>query len=209
MEILDRDSWSRRRQYDFFESFSQPFFSLSFKLDVTELYDYVKPRGLSFYYALCYATAAAMNRVPEFRYKIRGGAIAVVDELVPSFTDLKPGGDSFYIVTLPMGDAGLDGFCRAAREKSRAQADFIEPRTETDNLIYITCLPWFDMTAFTNERDFDRDDSVPRVAWGKYTERHGRKTLHYSLELNHRLLDGYHVGRFYEELRGFIASLGA
>ena len=66
MEKLDLSSWSRRRQYEFFSTCSQPFFSLTFELDVTALYDYVKPRGLSFYYALCYTTAAAMNRVPEF-----------------------------------------------------------------------------------------------------------------------------------------------
>ena len=206
MEKLDLSSWSRRRQYEFFSTCSQPFFSLTFELDVTALYDYVKPRGLSFYYALCYTTAAAMNRVPEFRYKIRGGDIVILDELIPSFTDLKPGSDSFHVTTLPMGDS-LDGFCRAAREKSRTQTDFFEPHMETDALIYITCLPWFDMTAMTNERDFDRDDSIPRVGWGRYVQRDGRKILHYSLELNHRLVDGYHAGRFYEELLRFLAGL--
>lgn len=32
-------------------------------------------------------------------------------------------------------------------------------------------------------------------------------TLDLSLELNHRLLDGVHVGRFYGELTGWINGL--
>lgn len=56
----------------------------------------------------------------------------------------------------------------------------------------------------TNERDLSapdaRDDSVPHIAWGKYTEEGGRLTLGISIEVNHRLIDGLHIGRFFAEL---------
>ena len=32
-------------------------------------------------------------------------------------------------------------------------------------------------TTMTNERDFDPDDSVPRIGWGRYREENGRKTM--------------------------------
>ena len=50
-------------------------------------------------------------------------------------------------------------------------------------------------------------DSVPRAAWGRYEEREGRTVLSLSLELNHRLLDGVHVGMLYEELNAFLRAL--
>ncbi len=59
----------------------------------------------------------------------------------------------------------------------------------------------------TNERDFDPDDSVPRIAWGKYAEEGGRQRLQMSLELNHRFVDGLHIGRFYEILSKMIETL--
>ena len=148
-----------------------------------------------------------MNDVEAFRYKIRGDDVVLADELIPSFTDIKPESDLFFIVTLPAGD-DMEAFCLAAGEKSRAQKEFIERREERDTLIYITCLPWFEMTAFKNEKNADRDDSVPRVAWGKYVRRGGRLILHYSLELNHRLADGRHAGMFYEKLEALIEALG-
>ena len=65
--------------------------------------------------------------------------------------------------------------------------------------------------ALTNERDLTapgaRDDSVPHIAWGKYTEKGGRLTLGISIEVNHRLIDGLHIGRFAEELTRLIDEL--
>ena len=55
--------------------------------------------------------------------------------------------------------------------------------------------PWGGVTARTNERGLDPDDSVPRINWGRYYESGGRLKLNISLELNHRLLDGVHAER--------------
>ena len=99
-------------------------------------------------------------------------------------------------------------FCRRAGEASRAQTKFIDNGPwPGDQLIYFTCQPWFPITSLTNERDLNPEDSVPRVAWGKYAEKDGRLVLSMSLELNHRLLDGVHVGRFYEALNRWMEGL--
>ena len=66
--------------------------------------------------------------------------------------------------------------------------------------MYLSCLPWLDLTALTNERDPDKDDTVPRISWGKYAETDGRKQLNLSLEVNHRFIDGIHIGKFQDAL---------
>ena len=78
---------------------------------------------------------------------------------------------------------------------------------EGDDLIFLSCLPWLDITALTNERDFDPDDAIPRLAWGKYVLREGRLELGYSVEVNHRFIDGLHIGRFGERLQALIEAL--
>ena len=78
---------------------------------------------------------------------------------------------------------------------------------EVDQLVYFTCLPWFPVTALKNEKDLNPSDSVPRVAWGRWEEKGARTELLLSLELNHRLLDGVHVGRFYEALKEWMRQL--
>ena len=208
MTVIDKAAWPRREHYAFFAPMSNPFYSLTFPVDVTTLKSYTKRNKISFYYSLVYLVTKAMDQVEAFRYKCRGDEIVLHDHLIPSFTDLKPGSELFHITTLEAGE-DMAGFCRRAGEASRAQTKFINNGPwPGDQLIYFTCQPWFPITSLTNERDLNPEDSVPRVAWGKYEEKDGRLVLSMSLELNHRLVDGVHVGQFYQRLNALMEALG-
>ncbi|MGN1002913.1 MAG: CatA-like O-acetyltransferase [Oscillospiraceae bacterium] len=206
MKIIDKTTWERTEVFDFFSGISHPFYSLSFPVDVTELYRYTKARGLSFYYSLVYLCTKAVNSVENMRYLIHEGQVALTEERSPSFTDMKKGSELFHIVTMPCRGSMAE-FCAAAREKSAAQRSFLDQSAETGELIYFSCLPWLEITGLTNERDLDIDDAIPRISWGKFTERDGHKTLGMTVEVNHRFVDGVHVGRFYEALQGMIDAL--
>lgn len=207
MEIIDRGAWPREGHYRFFAPMSQPFYSLTFPVDVTALRACVKERRLPFYPAMVYQVTRAMDDVEAFRLRDRNGTIVRHDQLVPSFTDLKPGSELFHIVTLPAGEDMAD-FCARAKEASAQQTEFITAGDwDADQEVYFTCLPWFPITGLTNERNADPSDTIPRVSWGRWEERDGRTTLSLSLELNHRLLDGFHVGRLYAALNARLAEL--
>ena len=206
MRKIDPNTWPRRDIFDFFSKISNPFYSVTFNVDVTEAYAYAKRSGLSFYYALVYLVTRAINSVEAFRYALVDGELVLLDERSPSFTDLKKGSESFRIVTMPCkGD--IAEFCFDAKRRSAEQTTFLSTDKEGVDLIYFSCLPWVELTALTNERDFDPDDAIPRVSWGKFHERDGRKILGMSLELNHRFTDGVHIGKFAEALEKLISEL--
>lgn len=206
MRKIDPNTWSRREIFDFFSKISNPFYSVTFNIDVTEVYAYAKRSGLSFYYALVYLVTKAVNSVEAFRYGIVDGELVLFDERSPSFTDLKKGSESFHIVTMPC-EGDIADFCQEAKCRSAEQTTFLSTDKESADLIYFSCLPWIELTALTNERDFDPDDAIPRISWGKYHERDGRKILGMSLELNHRITDGVHMGKFAEALQNLIKQL--
>lgn len=206
MRKIDPNTWSRREIFDFFSKISNPFYSVTFNIDVTEVYAYAKRSGLSFYYALVYLVTKAVNSVEAFRYGIVDGELVPFDERSPSFTDLKKGSESFHIVTMPC-EGDIADFCQEAKCRSAEQTTFLPTDKESADLIYFSCLPWVELTALTNERDFDPDDAIPRISWGKYYERDGRKILGMSLELNHRFTDGVHIGKFAEALQNLIKQL--
>lgn len=206
-EKVDFALWPRREIYEFFAPMSDPFYSLTFPVDVTRLRRRCREEALSFYLALAFGVTKAMESVDAFHYKIRGGEIYRVERLVPSFTDLTPGSELFRIVTVDAGD-DLADFCRRGKAASEAQRCFITPcRWEPDSLVYFSCLPWFPVSAFKNERDANPEDSVPRATWGRWREEGERTRLDLSLELNHRLLDGVHAGKFFEALTAWIERL--
>lgn len=210
MTLIDQSTWNRKELFDFFSTISNPFYMVTFTVDVTPVYGYAKTHNLSFYYALIYLCTQAMNSVDAFRYAIRGEDVYFLEQRDPSFTDLKKDSELFHIVTMPC-ESSIDVFCRAAAQTSQAQNCFVNLEAETDELIYFSCLPWVELTALTNERDLSaptaKDDSIPRLAWGRYTETDGRKKLNLSMEVNHRLIDGKHIGLFYEALSQLIEAL--
>lgn len=207
--IVDYENWPRREMYEFFCAADQPFYNVAYRLDVTNVYDFSKENGVSFYLALTYLVTRALNSVEAFRYAKLDGRIVLFDELMPSFTDLRPGEELFHIVTMPCRGDILE-FCREAKRRSLAQDCLIDTSMECNNLIYISCVPWLDITAMSHERRFDPDDAIPRVAWGKFVDDgSGRKVLGMTLELNHRFVDGYYIGKFNAELCTLIEFLKA
>lgn len=207
MQILDKETWPRKEIYEFFSRIDYPFYSVTLPLDVTNVRAFARAQGLSFYHLLIWACTKALNRLPAFRLRIRGEDLVLLDGADPSFTSMRPGEEVFQIITLPW-EADPRAFCAHAGEKAARQATLLDQAAETDELIYFSCIPWFGFTALTNEHNFDRDDSVPRLAWGKYYEEGGRLWVHLSVEVNHRLIDGVHLGQLKQALDEEIAALG-
>ena len=206
MKRIDLETWDRREIFDFFSPLSDPFYSVCFRLDVTELRRYCREKGLSFYYAMIFLVTRAVNDTEAFLYTIVNGEVFLLDERLPSFTDRGAGEKYFRIVTLPSG-GDLAAFCAAAKEKSLAQKGFIDYSAEGRELVYLSALPWLDLTALTNERDLDPDDAIPRIAWGKYVEENGRLKMGMSVEVNHRFVDGADIGAFARRLEELTAAL--
>lgn len=207
MKIIDPKNWERGQVYDLFSACDHPFYSISFEVDVSNLYRYTHENGVSFYYSLSWLIVKAMEQVEAFRMRIRGNKIEIVDDLIPSCADLMPGTEVLTFVTLPHGD-NMAEFCRQAKEKAAGQTYLFDAELEVlDTLVYISSLPWVTMTGFVTERNLDPDDGIPRVTWGKYRKDGDKVTLNITLDVNHRLIDGVHIGKMYQALQERIDAL--
>ncbi len=204
--LLDLNTWVRRDIYECFSKSDYPFYAVTIPVDVTNVKKAAGAWGLSFYHLMIWLCTKAVNSVPEFLLRIRDGRIVRLERTDPSFTSLKPGAEAFQIITVPW-DGDVHAFCREAKARADAQTAFLQQETETDCLIYFSCTPWFDFTALTNEHSFDKDDTIPRIAWGKYYEEQGRLWVHMSIEVNHRTIDGLHIGQLKDAIDREIARL--
>ena len=210
MRRIDPASWERAGIYDFFSGVSNPFYMVTFKVDVTEARAWSKRTGHSFYLTMTWLCARAVNAVENFRYTIRDGEIWLLDERHPSFTDLHPGSELFHITTQRMLPDPA-AFTETARAKSLAQTSFIEHGDETDDLIFISCLPRLRLTGLTNERNLlapgSAESNIPSLSWGSYEKVGDRLELCLSMEVNHRFVDGVHIQHFAEALEREIEAL--
>ncbi len=206
-QTIDIDSWKHREIFNYYSMLEHPFYRVTFTIDVTNLYRYVKKHQISFYYSMIYAIVKAVNRTEQFRYGIEDGGVVLYDHRIVSFTDLRSGEDQFRIITLDV-EGDMKAFAWRAKEIAEAQDCFINLESQRRDRIFITCVPWVELTSLSSEGDFHKDDTVPRVSWGKFmTEADGHRKLNITLEVNHRLIDGYHIGQFHTALQSLIASL--
>lgn len=153
---------------------------------------------------MIYASTHVMNEIKDFRYKIRDGKIILHDSLQPSFTDMESNKNLFKIVTLPLKKDIIE-FSNSAKEVSKNQKEYFPTIAEDqDKLIYFSCIPWISFTSISNEIVMNKEDSIPRISFGKYFKQDNKVLLPYSVQVNHMLLDGIHVGKYIEKLQNFI-----
>lgn len=202
---IDAVSWPRASLAEFFGRTDYPFYSLTSRVDAGFLYAFAKAEGLSFYGCMIWAVMSALNRTDAFSYKLRQDGVYRHDFLSPSFT-AEADGELIKIVNLDwLPGESPAAFALRAKADAAAQS-FLLPDDKSearDDLAYLSCLPWLDFSALTNERAFDKNDSIPRVSWGRLCE---DGTLAVSVDVNHRLIDGRHIAAFLAALSSFTSA---
>lgn len=205
MKIIDLKTWKRTTHYKFFKRMDYPQYNICVNIDIANFLIRIEERKIPFYYAMIYAATYALNQVEEFRYRIRGEQVILHDTVNPSFTDMSEGTDLFKMVTVNM-EKSIADFTRKAKEKADHQTDYfvIEDVEGRDDLIYITCLPWVTFTHLSHTISFNKDDSVPRLAWGKYFKEGSKVLLPFSVQAHHSFVDGIHMGKYIDCLQQYL-----
>lgn len=206
MKTIELQSWPRRSQYEFFRGVAQPHFSLTAVLDATHLAEVLKPRGVSLFNGALFAIMAAANSVPELRTRFRGDQVVEHEAVGASFTvPIGDEGFAFCEVEFTPDWAAFDARCSAAVEAAKQQQALVDKVSHQDQWIFLSCLPWISFTAMTNPRH-GPDDCIPRITWGRFTRQGDRWQVPVGIGAHHALVDGLHIGRFYQELERRLAA---
>ena len=204
MRHIDLETWPRREHFRVFSGLDYPHFGLCANVDLTAFYPAVKQRGVSFTVALVYVLARAANAIPEFRYRIRAGAV-IEHKIVHPSTTILTGEDLFSFCTFhyveDFASFASEGAERIARVKEHLT---LEDDMAHDELLFMTGIPWVSFTAFVHPINLEPTDSIPRIAWGKFFTEGGAIKMPLAVQVHHALVDGIHVGRFYEAVQDYL-----
>jgi len=206
MRVIDLASWPHRRAYEAYRRLDYPHFNLTANVDVTAFTPAVKERSVSFTIAVAYTLARVANELQPFRLRIRGEQVVEHERVNPSFTVLLED-EQFSFCTVEY-DSDLRAFAAAAANRIEfvRQHPTLKDDAEQDNLLYMTSIPWVPFTAMQHPIHMHPADSVPRLSWGMVFEQLSRLQMPLSVQVNHALMDGLHVGRFYEQVTALLAD---
>ncbi len=190
-----------------FEAFSQPHYTVTVEVDVTDLKAKTKARGFSFYAAFAWVCTRAFGQTEAFRYRQRpDGTIVVVDRLDTLLAVMNDGDVAFRQVFLPL-TADSAAYEKAYREKvaDRTAPPLVDLVPGTPVAFY-SALPWFSFTGLENAQTGQMHDNDPLVALGKYTVRDGRLMMPLAVQVNHHFVQGNDMGAFFAALDREMAA---
>jgi chloramphenicol O-acetyltransferase type A len=204
MRTIDMESWPRREHFKVFGSFDHPHFGMCANVDLTTFYAVVKQHGHSINAAIVYVLARAANDIPEFRQRIRAGAVVEHDVVHPSAT-IMADEDLFSFCTFNyVADFAAFAAGAAATIAYVRAHPTLKDEPGRDDLLFMSAIPWVSFTSFMHPLHLQPADSVPRLAWGEFFEDGARLRMPLDVQVHHALMDGVHVGRYYEAVQGYL-----
>jgi chloramphenicol O-acetyltransferase type A len=205
MRTIDMQTWSRREHFELYRKFDHPHFGLCANVDITQLRRFTKEHAVSLNVAIIYLVTRVANDIPEFRYRILGDEVIEHEVVHPSSTILASE-DLFSFCTFDYTPR-FPTFAKHAEERIAyvKEHPFLKDPPGTDNLLFMTSIPWVSFTSFTHPMNFNPPDSVPRFAWGKFFEENGVLKMPLAVQGHHALMDGVHIGKYYEKFQEYLS----
>ena len=220
-DYLNTDTWARRGAFEYFRAFDKPYFSVCVRLDVAPLRAALTARQAAWQTAqqatlpattagglmlACYHLALCVaNAQQPFRLRLEGGKVRI-HEVVHGSTTVLRADESFGFAYLQHA-ASYTQFARQAALQIDAEREgpaAFEPRLEETALLHLTTLPWLHFSSFSHARNWGREDSVPKLAFGRISAEGPHQWLPLSVEVHHALVDGLHVGRYVQVLEAAL-----
>jgi chloramphenicol O-acetyltransferase type A len=205
---IDLATWPRRAVFEFYLPFDKPYFNVCTRLDITKLLTELKKRkGTNVWLTYHYLALRAANEIEPFRYRLRKGQVLVHDVINGGTTIILPN-ETFTLVYFDYAEnfsKFMEGATHAVDDIKKGDWAF-RPKHEDDARIHCTTLPWISFTSFSHARRWGREDSVPKISFGKFESENGRTLMPFSVEVHHSLVDGLHVGRYIARIEEMLAQ---
>jgi chloramphenicol O-acetyltransferase type A len=200
------ETWSRRTTYEFFKDYEDPFFNFTANVDVTAVYRFCKANRLSFSLTALYCSLIGANDIREFRIRLVDGRLVEFDRIHATQTILNDD-ETFSFAYFEMKDDVFEfnKAGKAAIEKYKALKTF-DVETVRADLIYYSVIPWVSFTSFKHASRLDNTQTIPRIVFGKMFEDRDRMLMPLSVEANHMIMDGLHVGKFFNRFQQIVNS---
>ena len=207
MNYIDLEHYPRRSHFEYFRHLAYPYVGMTAQMDVTNLVRAAKEREGSTFLACLYAAAQAANSVPELRQRIVDERIAQFDHCDTAHTVALP--DHTFCNCRTDCRRSFDEFLtygRECQEQAKTCHGFVSTQDDETDLIFVSCVPWVAFTQVIQPVTIPAD-SNPRIVFGKYVRQDGKVMMSLAIEANHGLVDGYHIGLFYQAFEDIASAV--
>ncbi len=173
------------------------------KLTVQTLNDFAKANQISFFAYYMHKSMVAVNTVDELKLRIVDDQIVLYDTVHAGTTIGRQDG-TFGFAFIPFSENFEVFNTEMQREISEVQNSTgirLNNGELGKDLIRHSTIPWSSFSAILHPTPLDKTESVPKITFGKFSIKSGRKYLPVSVEAHHGLADGFHLSKYLEEFQ--------
>lgn len=198
MKKIDLETYPRRALFEAFKDREVPVFSVTNLVDITPFKSFIDRNGYGFFVAISFLISKAVNAVPELRHRLVGGELFEFGQVDPGYTVLLEDRTFSFCDSKYFEDfETYRNYAEKRIEEVKNQPDL--ETWDKHGMFFITNLPWFSFTSITHPFG-QQYASIPIISIGKYFEQNGSLLVPIGVQVHHGMVDGLHVGDFYENL---------
>ena len=203
-EKVNLEEWNRSDAYLFYKSYSDPLFNITANVPTTRLYHYCKETKSSFFLNSLFYSLQAANAVPEFRLRLLENDLVVFENICVGSTILRS--DNSFCFCYFDYTKDKEVFLKNGEESINLAKNTknLEPKKGVVDIIFHSVVPWISFTSIKHARNEGKMDSIPKIVFGKYFQQGDEWMLPVSVEANHAMMDGFHVGQYFNNLEKLI-----
>ena len=192
------ESWKRKDIFKLFKTYDDPYFNITFEVDVSNLYRQCRYKNYSFFLASLYMSTKAANAIDGFKLRFKEEQVIQYDKIDFGSTILLEDNTFTFCYFEYLEDfEAFHAQGSIAINDAKTNREF-KPKNDRDDLIHYSVIPWISLTSFKNARRGDSNDAVPKIVFGKVHEVFNKKMMPVSVELHHAMADGWDVGRYFD-----------
>ncbi|MCS4224085.1 type A chloramphenicol O-acetyltransferase [Sphingobacterium sp. BIGb0165] len=201
--------WNRKEHFSVYRSQMKCGFSLTTKINITNLLPFIKENSYKFYPVMIYLITRAVNNHDAFKMAMKEGELIVWDYVNPIYTVLHPETETFSALSTVYDEdfaAFMDNYNRVAERHADDLRFF--PETPPENHFNISAIPWINFDSFNLHIADFTDYFAPSFTIGKYQQQADEILMPIAIQVHHAVCDGIHVAKLIATLEAYCKDIG-
>lgn len=199
---INKSTWKRREYFEHYFSVNPCTYSLTTKLDITNL----RKKGLKLYPTMLYLLTRTVNKYEQFRMTLRSdGEMILFSDMLPCYTVFHKETETFSNIWTEYSE-DYDTFCANYEKDIRTYGKtegFTGKQNVPENSFPVSMIPWTSFDGFHLNLK-DHSYLLPIFTIGKFCEEGGKIWLPLAVQVHHAVCDGYHTSCFINDVQAQI-----
>ena len=207
---IEKETWPRKDHFAYYRDLLPCGYSVTVRLDVTRFFAMLKEKSLKPYPSMIWCVSHTILSHPAYRMGVdKDGNPGYHDVLHPNYTVFHEDDHTFSDLWTEHNE-DFSAFYKAflADAETYGGNHGIKAREgQPPNFYCISCVPWLDFEGYTAFVPAGKPNIFPVITYGKATEREGKLTLPFAINISHAAADGWHTAAFVQDLQKLLDTV--